>query len=671
MREWYSIAELAGLQLPGLPTSEKGLDKKARAEWRANPQFYRVSAGKTKSFVEYHIRVLPEIARQRLCYGQAQEDAGKEQRRQLLWQRFERLSKEHKEICEKRLAVLREVLAMVTAGHSAKQAVDAATAKAGVRKSAYYEWRQMVEGYPQQDWLAALGPAFSPAVDGIASPMADCHPMAWSFIKSDFLRPEKPAFSACYRRMQEAAEIQGWAPIPSERSLRRRMDAEVPEAVQVVARQSKERARKLHPAQRRTRAHLHAMQAVNMDGHELDLHVRVPWRTKPTRMYLVGIQDLYSNTILSWRLAEAETWEVVRLVVGDMVEKFGIPEDMYIDNGRAFASKKISGGARTRYRFKIREEDPEGLLVALKITPHFVKPRSGQSKPIERAWGDFAENISKHPICSGAYTGKNPTAKPSNYMQSAIDLEDLKQLVAHQVEEHNARTGRRTEVAKKRSFAEVFAESMRLPSTIVRQPTAAQRALWLLASEPIKTQKGSGEIHLLGNRYWNVALNQHMGKQVIIRFDPDQLSRPLKVYDIKNRLICEADCIDDTGFASQDDARIHARRVADYNKALKIAHHAEAALSAEQLGAILLKGRKSRPQEPTKPAVPRLATSNLAVLPQPAEAISDHEFETSFSRALTMVRSGAVLEFPTGNTSASAGQTKQSRNVKSAVPTKK
>jgi hypothetical protein len=30
---------------------------------------------------------------------------------------------------------------------------------------------------------------------------------------------------------------------------------------------------------------------------------------------------------------------------------------MRLDNGRAFASKWITGGANTRFRFKVREED--------------------------------------------------------------------------------------------------------------------------------------------------------------------------------------------------------------------------------------------------------------------------------------------------------------------------
>ncbi len=63
-----------------------------------------------------------------------------------------------------------------------------------------------------------------------------------------------------------------------------------------MARDGKDKAKGLYyPAQRRSRTHLHAMQLVNMDGHKLDVFVRMPWSNEPKRMFLVGIQDLFSR----------------------------------------------------------------------------------------------------------------------------------------------------------------------------------------------------------------------------------------------------------------------------------------------------------------------------------------------------------------------------------------
>jgi hypothetical protein len=44
---------------------------------------------------------------------------------------------------------------------------------------------------------------------------------------------------------------------------------------------------------------------------------------------------------------------------------FGIPVHCVLDNGRGFASKWITGGNATRFRFKVQAEDPTGLLVGL------------------------------------------------------------------------------------------------------------------------------------------------------------------------------------------------------------------------------------------------------------------------------------------------------------------
>ncbi|WIA55483.1 transposase domain-containing protein [Sphingobium sp. WTD-1] len=122
-------------------------------------------------------------------------------------------------------------------------------------------------------------------------------------------------------------------------------------------------------------------------------------------------------------LAESEDMVTARLVFADLFQKWGIPKGLLSDNGRAFASKWLTGGARTRFRFKIRDEDPLGVLTALGITVHWAKPYRGQSKPIERGFRDFCDAIAKHPAFDGAYTGNTPLAKPEDYGSRAIDIE--------------------------------------------------------------------------------------------------------------------------------------------------------------------------------------------------------------------------------------------------------
>ena len=500
-RQFYTLAEIAAAKAPDLPGSMTSLKRLAEREgWRSREGLCRKVPGQTKPVFEYHVSLLPPVAQARLSLihsAPANDDADVESdRRKALWERFEGLSRTQKDVCHQRLAAIETAEELERGGMSRTAAAFRACDRHGVRKSAFFDWRKRLAGVDREDWLAALAPG-----NKGGSEFAECHADAWTALKSDFLRPERPTFSSCYRRVRKAAKTEGWSPIPSERALRRRLDAEVPKSVQVLAREGRDAAKMLYPAQRRVRTHLHAMQAVNMDGHKLDVFVRMA-DGKIQRVHLVVLQDLHSGKIVAWRLAASENKVAVRLVIGDMVERHGIPDDIVLDNGRAFASKWISGGAPNRYRFKVRDEEPLGLITALGIKLHWTTPYAGQSKPIERAFRDLADEIAKHPFCAGAYTGNKPDAKPENYGSKAVPFDAFKAHVARQIAEHNARPGRTASACVGRSFDDTFAASLAEPSTLVKWPSPAQRALWLLAAEQIRAKKGSGEIHLFGNRYW-------------------------------------------------------------------------------------------------------------------------------------------------------------------------
>ena len=63
--------------------------------------------------------------------------------------------------------------------------------------------------------------------------------------------------------------------------------------------------------------------------------IRFDGQDKPSRAHLIALQDLYSGKIVAWRLAQSENKDAVRLAIGDMVTRHGIPETIVLDNGRA------------------------------------------------------------------------------------------------------------------------------------------------------------------------------------------------------------------------------------------------------------------------------------------------------------------------------------------------
>ncbi|WP_026501422.1 Mu transposase C-terminal domain-containing protein [Bartonella vinsonii] len=189
------------------------------------------------------------------------------------------------------------------------------------------------------------------------------------------------------------------------------------------------------------------------------------------------------------------------------------------------------------------------------------------------------------------------------------------------------------------------------------QATAAQRALWLLTSEGLRAQKGTGEIHFYGNRYWARALNEYAGQKVIVRFDPDYLHQDLRVYDLNNRFICMASCLSDVGFYDQQTARLNGRLRKEYVKAVKSEKQLAAKLAPDQLadvyGHLEKKGKELKCKSAIKPKVTRLVANNvgnLALQAKEDEALGEEEFSHHLHKALRKLSASdegrEVIKFP-------------------------
>lgn len=379
------------------------------------------------------------------------------------------------------------------------------------------------------------------------APADSCDPAAWEAFKTDYLRPEAPPLAHCFRTLRRLAAKRGWTIPADARALRRRVEREIPRAAVVLARRGREAAARLRPPQVRDRAALRALEAVNADGHRLDLFVRWP-DGAVERPMLVAWQDLHSAKVLAWRLDRTESSDGYRLSFADLLREYGVPEQVFLDNGRAGAAKVFTGGTRNRYRFKVKPDDPLGLLTRMVGADriHWTTPYHGQSKPIERAFRDFATDIARDHRLRGAWTGNRTDAKPENYRSRAVSPALLASVVSEGVRLHNARRRRRGLGLDGRSFDEVFAASYERSAAEIPRPTEAQLSRWLLAAEAVVADRESGAVRLLGNRYWSERLAERLGgrtqaqRRVVVRFDPDRLDRPVTVETPDGRLVGRA-----------------------------------------------------------------------------------------------------------------------------------
>jgi putative transposase len=638
-KEWFTAAELATeiapLPTKDVPRTERGIRAMAqREQWRSRSREGR-GGGQ-----EYHLSSLPLTLQAALVVKQnvsasTPTPAPVAASPEALWSHWERLPATVKAEAQGRLATLTAVECLTAGGTTKTRAVELIAAERGLAPRTVAYWFGQVRDVARADWLPALAPRY---VGG--QRQADCSPEAWDHFVADYLRNSEPSAESCYRRLERAARERGWT-VPSLKTLMRRVEREVPQNVVILKRKGEHALTRFYPAQQRDHSVFQALEAVTADGHRFDVFVDFG-DGRIGRPILLAFQDIYSGKLLSWRLAVEPTAELVRLTLVDLVTDWGVPRAAWLDNDRIFASKWITGGTSNRYRFKVRDTDPDGVLTTLGIQVHWATPYWGQAKPIERAFRDLCDDVSKHPVCEGAYTGNSPVNKPANYGSTAVSFAEFEVLVAQQIEAHNARPGRRSLVCGGvKSFDQVFLESW--SAACPRRITTEQRRMMLLAAEGVTADRqNGGRIEIFGNRYWAEPLLRFAGKRLVVRFDPNHLDQPLHVYTLDGRYICDAPCQELAGFDDVAAAKAHSRARRDFIRATK--QQADAVARIEALDPSLRITRPAATEPPTPAAVSlvparrRRTGGNEALALTPDETLDPAEVTRLIDRGMQRLR---------------------------------
>ncbi len=596
---WYTAAEIANLGFPGVPDSKRRVNELATtygwAERTAPDGTPLARPRKARGGgIEYHSSLLPHetqvLLKARLLAAEAEgrtaNDIG--QSEDDAWKWYDRQTTATKKKAQERMAVLCEVMECTDKGVLKTEAMQEVAARRDISPRIISEWFRLVRNRHRSNWLPYLAPQYKGGGKEV-----EIDAEAWLILKSDYLRPDKPAFAACYKRLVENYARPRGITLPNPKTLKRRLDKEISKALRKSEREGREALRRTVAPQRRTVAGLHAMDAVNVDGHTFDVFVQ--WEDgRIGRPIMVGIQDIYSRKLLAHRIDKSESTLLTRLAFADLFRDYGIPRIVLMDNGRAFASKALTGGAKTRYRFKIKDTDPTGVLTALGIQIKWALPYRGSSKPVERTWRDLCEYIAKHPAVSGAYTGNKPDAKPDNYRERAIPIAEFEALVAREIAAHNARTGRDTETAEGGSFDTAFAKSYAVSP--IGKATADQMILALLEAEDRRCHHEDGSVSLAGNRYWSLEMIELAGEKVIVRCDPDNLHSEVHIYRQNGEYFGVAPVVEKTGFFDKAGAERRAKLEKQVRRKTREAREAAELLTRDQLAELYSEPLDPAPQ---------------------------------------------------------------------------
>lgn len=630
---------LTGKELAGLPSMNKTADGVRRQAKRENWTTRKKPTGKG---LEYHIESLPpetQIAIARL-YKEAAKKAEAEtkaqtnpterpQRRidvEALWEHYAQAGQKQKDEAERRLKALDLLASLQATGLNRKEAIELVRAQHGVTRPSLYRWLDAVKGAHFSDRLALLLPHYAGR-----TVLAECEDEAWELFRADYLRLEQPTIADCYRRLGRIAAERGWR-LPTQATFTNWVKSRIPLTTRVLMREGDNALLRLYPAQERSVAALHAMEWINGDGYQHNVFVKWPDGAieRPKTWFW---QDVYSRRILAYRIDVTENTDQIRLAFGDLVEQYGIPAHATIDNTRAAANKWLTGRTPNRYRFKVKEDDPAGLLTKLGVEVHWTSVYAGkghgQAKPIERAFGvgGLGEAVDKHPAFAGAWTGNNPMTKPENYASKAVDLETFVTTLQQEILAWNARAGRRTEICQGvLSFDAAFNNSY--ATAPIRRPTEEQRRWWLLAAEAVKVRKDAtfsleagAQIGGGRNRYYTDQLFDYgeKGKKIVVRFDPSSLHEQVHCYTLDGSYIGPADLFESAGFGDTATARIYNRGRKQFIKATKQAIAAEERMDAAEMAAQLNAGIIGQQHSEQLPAQVANKVTRIARLEKPME----------------------------------------------------
>jgi hypothetical protein len=543
---------------------------------------------------------------------------------------------------ERRLAIVLWIEDRIKAGNSKGEAIRAAcqefsSVESSICEATCKNYLRAVRGKSRAAYLAALMPNYKPGKS-----KAEIQPEIERFFISYKGRPENPTFHKCYIETRKTAETHKWGKVPSEKTLTRLYKA-IPAGQRAFYEGGSKKLDRALPTHHRDRSETLALDGVNYDSRVWDNFVKMP-DGRIIRLTIVCIQDEATGYPLAWHWAETESSDLYLAVTYKWLKEIGwVAGKTYarFDNTLAANNRNLTGGALARNR-KEAKERPQilGLLPFLGINARYTQPERPTGKVVERTWLEWADYSEKDIRLAGSYTGKDPTAKPENYQESAVPLDTFLKVIEEALDYIRTRTDRRGSVAFGRSLKEIFEEGY-APLAVTKLTDAQRRLFFTVAEQRTVTPKG--EI-ILGKRphqnfYYHRDLLNYAGKNVTVRFDPEDYKKPIIVMDDEgNILVRQVPRTEKVGFNNRNQQRAHERARRAEMRAIQEAAKQRDLMTQIEMQALV----GDAPPAPEIPS-PQIIQPLFGKMPSPA---SKKKQPTASSPAEPSEEQASVLEDP-------------------------
>ena len=249
------------------------------------------------------------------------------------------------------------------------------------------KWRKGKSSIDETLWQAFL----SFYLDENQHPIMRCYEYTKMWAREDFpdLVADMPSYTTFYRRIQ----------------------SDIPEAVEVLGRQGEKAFRdRCAPYIKRTYDDMASNEWWIADNHTFDI-ITMGANGKRHRLYLTAFFDARSGIFTGCHVTTAPSSQSTLVALRKGILKYGIPENIYVDNGREFLTYDIGGLGHRQKKPKNGQEPfsppPVFERLGIKMTNAIV--RNAKAKIIERRFEDIKNQLSR---LFETYTGGNVLEKP-------------------------------------------------------------------------------------------------------------------------------------------------------------------------------------------------------------------------------------------------------------------
>ena len=277
------------------------------------------------------------------------------------------------------------------------------------------------------------------------------------------------------------------------------------------------------------------------------------------RPWVTLFMDMRSRTITGWWIDVVPNTLTIMRAFAQSVDRYGLFENMLVDNGKDFRSEWFAGSEWKERRTKPEKETLElieGVLQDCKTNVHFATPYRGQSKPVERFFRSVCELFSK---TQDFYVGSNTVDAPEDKklfwgringrdkIEVTYTLEQLRRDFEQFVTWFNSSWQHSGQGMDGKTPNKVFAETFECKREM---PEEYRKYVFTVREKRVIQRNG---VSMDGISYYNSEMARLIGEKVEVRRDINDIGKAaiFSLPDLVYQFDAESDLFKDKGITEE------------------------------------------------------------------------------------------------------------------------